>query len=78
MNPPTSISTARREFLRFLAASPYVATLGGVGAFFERELFAQKTTSISEVISSPAEALNVLDFEDPLIAKSCPAIGPTW
>jgi 4-hydroxymandelate oxidase len=72
MNPPTSLSTARREFLRFLAASPYVAALGGVGAFFERELLAQKATSISEVISSPAEALNVLDFEEPAHRKVMP------
>jgi len=27
---------ARREFLKFLAASPYVAALGGVAAFIQR------------------------------------------
>ena len=32
----TSVRTARREFLKFLAASPYVAALGGVTAFLER------------------------------------------
>jgi len=34
--------TARREFLRFLAASPYVAALGGVAAFLERDVSAQR------------------------------------
>jgi len=31
-----STLTARREFIKFLAASPYVAALGGVAAFFEQ------------------------------------------
>ncbi len=31
----TSVRTARREFLKFLAASPYVAALGGVTAFLD-------------------------------------------
>ena len=57
-------STARRQFLQFLAASPYVATLGGVTAFFERIGLSQETQQPSEVISSPADALDVLDFEE--------------
>ena len=38
---------ARREFLKFLAASPYVASLGGVGAFLQNG---------SDVIERPADA----------------------
>ena len=68
MVQPTRTSAARREFLRFLAASPYVAALGGVAAFLEATGLAQtiapKTTPTSDVISSPAEALNVFDFEE--------------
>jgi 4-hydroxymandelate oxidase len=47
----------RRAFLRFLAASPYVAALGGIRAY------AQHAPEIADVISSPKEALNVMDFE---------------
>jgi 4-hydroxymandelate oxidase len=57
-------STARREFLKFLAASPYVAALGGVTAFLERSVLAQNTQQGSDVITSPGEALDVLDFEE--------------
>jgi 4-hydroxymandelate oxidase len=54
-----SISAARREFLRFLVASPYVAALGGIAAFVQERGFAQPS-----VITDPADALNVLDFEE--------------
>jgi isopentenyl diphosphate isomerase/L-lactate dehydrogenase-like FMN-dependent dehydrogenase len=64
MLEPAPTSTARREFLKFLAASPYVAALGGVVAFLERSGFAQNAQPASDVIASPAEALNVLDFEE--------------
>src|ERR1700758_1732213 len=57
-------NTARREFLKFLAASPYVAALGGVTAFLERNGFAQNGRPVADVIASPAEALNVFDFEE--------------
>src|SRR5262245_3746341 len=53
-------STARREFLKFLLASPYVAAIGGAAAFLERHALAQP----ADVIASPAEALSVLDFEE--------------
>ena len=53
--------TARREFLKFLLASPYVAALGGVGTFLERSVLADDSAG---VIASPADALSVLDFED--------------
>jgi 4-hydroxymandelate oxidase len=53
---------ARREFLKFLAASPYVASLGGVGAFLQQSAFAQSLEQ-SDVIADPAKALTVFDFE---------------
>ena len=59
-----STFTARREFLKFLAASPYVAALGGVAAFLRQSSFAQKSQEVSEVITDPARALNVFDFEE--------------
>jgi 4-hydroxymandelate oxidase len=59
-----SNATARREFLKFLAASPYVAAFGGVAAFLERNAFAQNPSEVSDVITDPAQALNVMDFEE--------------
>jgi 4-hydroxymandelate oxidase len=76
MNKPTRESTnrARREFLRFLAASPYVAALGGVTAYLQRSgfAFAQAARPAADVISSPAEALNVFDFEEAAHRKVMP------
>ena len=63
-HPP--VSTARREFLRFLAASPYVAALGGVAAF------AQRAPDVADGIESPADALSVFDFEDAAQRKVMP------
>jgi len=60
----SSVHTARREFLKFLAASPYVAALGGVTAFLEQSGLAQQPRDASDVIASPAQALNVFDFEE--------------
>jgi len=54
---------ARRQFLKFLAASPYVASLGGVSAFLQNG---------SEIIASPADALNVMDFEEAAHRKVLP------
>src|ERR1700752_2039371 len=69
----TRSSTARREFLKFLAASPYVAAFGGVAAFLEErglaQTLAQSFTPTSEVITKPADALNVFDFEEPAHRK---------
>jgi 4-hydroxymandelate oxidase len=62
MSPPTS--KARRNFLKFVAASPYVAALGGVAAFLREGVLAQNAVPTSEVIASPAEAINVFDFEE--------------
>jgi 4-hydroxymandelate oxidase len=69
-----SANTARREFLKFLAASPYVAALGGVTAFLERSglAFAQNGRPAADIIASPAEALNVFDFEEPAHRKVNP------
>ena len=65
MQNSTATDTARREFLKFLAASPYVAALGGVAAYLERNVLAQNTPGTSSVITDPAKALNVFDFEEP-------------
>ena len=59
-----SVSTARREFIKFLAASPYVAALGGVASFFETSGLAQSSPQTSDVITSPAGAFDVFDFEE--------------
>ena len=64
MRHPASPSVARRKFLKFLAASPYVAALGGVTAFLKQSSLAQDTPQASDVIASPADALDVLDFEE--------------
>jgi 4-hydroxymandelate oxidase len=55
---------ARREFLKFLAASPYVASLGGVSAFLRQSSSAPTTPADSDVITNPADAINVFDFEE--------------
>src|ERR1700690_4521570 len=55
---------ARREFLKFLTASPYVAAFGGVAAFLERGVSGQSSQDASIDIIDPAQALNVFDFEE--------------
>src|SRR5450631_3844044 len=62
MSPSTS--KARREFIKFLATSPYVAALGGVAAYLEQTGFAQSAQQTADVITSPAGAFDVFDFED--------------
>jgi|HubBroStandDraft_2_1064218.scaffolds.fasta_scaffold49396_2 4-hydroxymandelate oxidase len=59
-----STSKARREFIKFLAASPYVAALGGVAAFCARTGLAQGAPETADVITSPAGAFDVFDFEE--------------
>jgi 4-hydroxymandelate oxidase len=71
MQPSTF--TARREFLKFLAASPYVAALGGVAAFIQQGAFAQNAQGASDVITGPANALDVFDFEEAAHRKVQPA-----
>ena len=68
-----SRATARRNFLKFLAASPCIASLGGVAAFLAdsgieaQEPYppAPKTSAPSDVITDPSQALDVFDFEEP-------------
>ena len=65
--------TARREFLKFLAASPYVASVGGLAAFLQQDGFAQEikqsgfaqiTRDRMSAVENPADALTVFDFEE--------------
>ena len=66
-------SIARREFLKFLAASPYVAAAGGVGEFIRLpEAAAQTGTAAADLIKDPASALNVFDFEEAAHRKVMP------
>jgi 4-hydroxymandelate oxidase len=60
----TQTSRARREFLKFLAASPYVAAVGGIGVFWARTAAAQRADVAMDVITAPADALSVFDFEE--------------
>jgi 4-hydroxymandelate oxidase len=66
MTNPDSRLRHRRAFLKFAAASPYVAALGGL------EAFAQKAPEISGVIADPKEALSVMDFEEAARRKVLP------
>lgn len=66
---------ARRQFIKFLAASPYVAALGGVAAFFEKSGLAQSAQQTANVIGSPAEAFDVFDFEEAAHRK---VLQPHW
>ena len=59
-----SISSDRRKFIKFLAASPYVAALGGIAAYFERTGLARAAQQTPDVIASPDEAFDVFDFEE--------------
>src|SRR5262245_45294587 len=65
-------SIARREFLRFLAASPYVAAAGGIGAFVRLPGVSAQSVGQSELISDPVAALNVFDFEEVAHRKVAP------
>jgi 4-hydroxymandelate oxidase len=67
-----STSTARREFLKFLVASPYVAALGGVAGLCQQHISAQRAPDVSDVLTDPANALNVFDFEEVAHRKVMP------
>jgi isopentenyl diphosphate isomerase/L-lactate dehydrogenase-like FMN-dependent dehydrogenase len=58
MKWPAAFTPDRRAFLKFLAASPYVAALGGIRAY------TQSVPEIARVIGDPKEALEVMDFEE--------------
>src|ERR1700682_247460 len=63
----------RRQFLRYLAASPCIASLGGVAAFLEQtEGTARNLPAASDVISDPSQALDVFDFEEAAHRKVLP------
>jgi 4-hydroxymandelate oxidase len=64
-------SEARRQFLKFVVASPYVAALGGAAAFLQERGLAQ-TGQQSADITKAADALSVLDFEEPARRKVNP------
>src|SRR5262245_1066012 len=66
MRPHPELTPNRRAFLRFLAGSPYVAALGGLG------VFAQKAPEIANLLADPKDALNVMDFEEPAHRKILP------
>src|SRR5262249_9174726 len=70
--PDSRTEAARREVLRFLMASPYVAAVGGAAAFLERTGLAQGSAPATDVISNPADALNVFDFEEAARRKVLP------
>jgi isopentenyl diphosphate isomerase/L-lactate dehydrogenase-like FMN-dependent dehydrogenase len=60
---------ARREFLRFVAASPYVAAAGGLGVFLRlpgasAQSGGAQLTASAELIADAAAAINVFDFEE--------------
>ena len=67
------VSFARREFVRFLAASPYLPAMGGIGAFLHLpEASGQSGGDLAKVITDPKDALNVLDFEEPARRRTHP------
>src|SRR5262245_62879410 len=66
-----SLAHDRRAFLKFLAASPYVAAAGGLTAFLAPRAHASTQTA-TDVIASPADALNVFDFEEAAHRKVLP------
>jgi 4-hydroxymandelate oxidase len=65
---------ARREFLKFVAASPYVAAAGGIGAFVRLPGVAAQTGTApaAALITDAASALNVFDFEEVAHRKVMP------
>ena len=70
MSHPTSHD--RREFLKFLAASPYVAAFGGVAAFLPQTFSAKNADEVSDVIADPASALDIFDLETAAHRKVLP------
>src|ERR1700730_1500069 len=60
----------RRAFLKFLAASPYIAALGGVSAAaFDTQ---QAANAVGDIITDPKDALDVMDFEEAAHRKVAP------
>src|SRR5580704_7387956 len=77
---PLTKEQCRREFLKFIAGSPVIASLGGVAAFLEtggiqaQEPYppAPQTAGASDVITDPSQALDVFDFEEPAHRRMLP------
>src|ERR1017187_8949481 len=67
-NSSTQRMRDRRAFLKFLAGSPYIATLGGVSAVAFQ-------TQQNDVITDPKAALDVMDFEE---AAHCKVGAGHW
>src|SRR5579864_8395943 len=67
MTVRTSLIHHRRAFLRFLAGSPYVAALGGLRVFAQKQ-----APEIADVIADPKEAFDVMDFEEAAHRKVMP------
>jgi isopentenyl diphosphate isomerase/L-lactate dehydrogenase-like FMN-dependent dehydrogenase len=66
MKAAVGAAVARREFLKFITASPYVLACGGVAAYLSQGAFAQSASSAPSpdaLIGSAAEAIDVFDFE---------------
>ena len=64
---------ARRQFLQFISASPYVASVGGIAAFLQDDSIAQdiKQSGFTDivrdrmsVVDDPKDALTVFDLEE--------------
>jgi isopentenyl diphosphate isomerase/L-lactate dehydrogenase-like FMN-dependent dehydrogenase len=96
----------RRRFLRFLAASPAIASLGGVAAFLGEEIahsqgqtqpadasaklpdagvhyplpweFPDAGRNYNNLITNPAQALDVFDFEEPMHHRVGSAFPGHW
>ena len=73
-------SHCRREFLKFIAGSPVIASLGGMTAFLaDAGIRAQgaiaspaQVPAASDLITDPSQALDVFDFEEPAHRKMLP------
>ena len=66
MSPAEISGRHRRAFLKFLAASPYVAAMGGMSAF------AQRAPELAGVIAEPKDAFSLMDFEEAAHRKVLP------
>ena len=62
MTTEPSLNLRRRAFIRFVAASPWVAAMGGIRAFAQKA--PELSNAIAAVIADPKEALDVMDFEE--------------
>jgi hypothetical protein len=65
MKPTLRAALARREFLKFITASPYVIACGGAAAYWPHGAFAQSASSApaDTLIGTAAEAIDVFDLE---------------